>query len=31
VLLTKGADPNVRMKEVPPIRRAFLRVTGDRR
>lgn len=29
VLLDKGADPNVRMKEVPPIRRAFLRVTGD--
>ncbi len=29
VLLAKGADPNVRMKEVPPIRRAFLRVTGD--
>jgi uncharacterized protein len=29
VLLSKGADPNVRMKEVPPIRRAFLRVTGD--
>lgn len=28
-LLGKGADPNVRMKEVPPIRRAFLRVTGD--
>ncbi len=28
-LLAKGADPNVRMKEVPPIRRAFLRVTGD--
>ena len=26
---TKGADPNVRMKEVPPIRRAFLRVTGS--
>jgi ankyrin repeat protein len=29
VLLAKGVDPNVRMKEVPPIRRAFLRVTGD--
>jgi ankyrin repeat protein len=29
VLLDKGADPNVRMKEVPPIRRAFLRATGD--
>ena len=29
VLLEKGADPNVRMKEVPPIRRAFLRVTGS--
>jgi ankyrin repeat protein len=29
VLLAKGADPNVRMKEVPPIRRAFLRVTGS--
>jgi ankyrin len=29
LLLDKGADPNVRMKEVPPIRRAFLRVTGD--
>jgi ankyrin repeat protein len=29
VLLAKGADPNVRMKEVPPIRRAFLRATGD--
>jgi ankyrin repeat protein len=29
VLLDKGADPNVRMKEVPPIRRAFLRVTGS--
>jgi ankyrin len=29
LLLEKGADPNVRMKEVPPIRRAFLRVTGS--
>jgi ankyrin repeat protein len=29
VLLEKGADPNVRVKEVPPIRRAFLRVTGS--
>jgi len=29
VLLDKGADPNVRVKEVPPIRRAFLRVTGS--
>jgi ankyrin repeat protein len=29
VLLDNGADPNVRMKEVPPVRRAFLRVTGD--
>ena len=29
VLLEKGANPNVRMKEVPPIRRAFLRVTGS--
>jgi ankyrin repeat protein len=29
VLLAKGADPNVRLKEVPPIRRSFLRVTGD--
>ncbi len=29
MLLDKGADPNVRMKEVPPIRRAFLRVTGS--
>jgi ankyrin repeat protein len=28
VLLDRGADPNVRMKEVPPIRRDFLRVTG---
>jgi ankyrin len=29
ILLEKGVDPNVRMKEVPPIRRAFLRVTGS--
>jgi ankyrin repeat protein len=29
VLLDKGADPNIRVKEVPPIRRAFLRVTGS--
>jgi ankyrin repeat protein len=29
VLLDRGADPNVRMKEVPPIRRDFLRVTGS--
>ncbi|HEX5110106.1 MAG TPA: ankyrin repeat domain-containing protein [Vicinamibacterales bacterium] len=29
VLLDKGADPNVQTKEVPPIRRAFLRVTGS--
>ena len=29
LLLDKGADPNVRVKEVPPIRRAFLRVTGS--
>ena len=28
LLLTKGADPNVRMKESPPIRRTFLRTTG---
>lgn len=28
-LLAKGVDPNVRMKEVPPVRRAFLRATGD--
>jgi ankyrin len=28
-LLERGADPNIRMKEVPPIRRAFLRVTGS--
>jgi ankyrin repeat protein len=29
VLLEKGADVNVRTKEVPPIRRSFLRVTGS--
>jgi ankyrin len=29
VLLAKGVDPNVRTKETPPIRRAFLRVTGS--
>jgi ankyrin repeat protein len=29
VLLDRGASPNVRTKEVPPIRRAFLRVTGS--
>jgi len=29
VLLERGANPNIRMKEVPPIRRAFLRVTGS--
>jgi ankyrin repeat protein len=29
LLLDRGADPNVRVKEVPPIRRAFLRVTGS--
>ena len=29
VLLDRGAKVNVRMKEVPPIRRAFLRVTGS--
>jgi uncharacterized protein len=28
-LLERGADPNVRMKEVPPIRRQFLRITGS--
>jgi ankyrin len=28
-LLERGAKVNVRMKEVPPIRRAFLRVTGS--
>ena len=29
LLLEKGADPNVRTKEVPPIRRDFLRITGS--
>jgi ankyrin repeat protein len=29
VLLERGADPNVRTKEVPPIRREFLRITGS--
>src|SRR4029078_9493301 len=29
VLLEGGADPNVRTKEVPPIRREFLRITGS--
>ena len=29
LLLDRGADPNVRMKEVPPIRREFLRITGS--
>jgi ankyrin repeat protein len=29
VLLERGAKVNVRMKEVPPVRRAFLRVTGS--
>jgi ankyrin repeat protein len=29
VLLDRGADPNVRMKEVPPIRRQMLRITGS--
>jgi ankyrin repeat protein len=29
LLLERGADPNLRMKEVPPIRRDFLRVTGS--
>lgn len=28
VLLDRGANPNMRTKEVPPVRRAFLRVTG---
>ena len=28
-LLAKGADPNPRVKEVPPIRRQMLRVTGS--
>lgn len=29
LLLSKGADPNTRMKETPPIRRQMLRVTGS--
>ena len=29
VLLAKGADPNARTKETPPIRRQMLRVTGS--
>jgi uncharacterized protein len=29
VLLDRGVDVNARMKEVPPIRRQMLRVTGD--
>ena len=29
VLLERGADVNARMKEVPPIRRDFLRITGS--
>jgi len=29
VLLDKGADPNTRTKETPPIRRQMLRVTGS--
>ena len=29
VLLERGADANVRTKEVPPIRRDFLRITGS--
>jgi len=29
LLLERGADPNVRTKEVPPIRREFLRITGS--
>ena len=28
-LLERGANPNIRMKEVPPIRRMFLRTTGS--
>ena len=28
-LLDRGANVNIRMKEVPPIRRAFLRITGS--
>lgn len=29
VLLDRGANPNARTKDVPPVRRAFLRVTGS--
>src|SRR5207249_859279 len=29
VLLARGANPNTRMKETPPIRRQMLRVTGS--
>jgi ankyrin repeat protein len=29
LLLQRGADANVRVKEVPPIRRDFLRITGS--
>jgi ankyrin repeat protein len=29
ILLERGADPNVRMKETPPIRRQMLRITGS--
>jgi ankyrin repeat protein len=29
VLLQRGADPNARTKEVPPIRNDFLRITGS--
>jgi ankyrin repeat protein len=29
VLLERGADPNARTKEFPPIRRQFLRITGS--
>ena len=29
MLLERGADPNVRTKEVPPMRGEFLRVTGS--
>jgi ankyrin repeat protein len=29
VLLARGADPNTRMKETPPIRRQMLRITGS--
>jgi ankyrin repeat protein len=29
LLLERGADPNTRMKETPPIRRQMLRVTGS--